>query len=56
MNAVLNTNPSPLLVDLAEALTAMVSHADWAMPCKNGTDATTMAMMVARAQTGLLRR
>ena len=25
------TGPSPLLVDLAEALTAMVSHADWGM-------------------------
>jgi glutamate-1-semialdehyde 2,1-aminomutase len=25
------------------------------MPCKNGTDATTMAMMVARAQTGRRR-
>ena len=49
------TGPSPLLVDLAEALTSMVSHADWAMPCKNGTDATTMAMMVARAQTGRRR-
>lgn len=49
------TGPSPLLVDLAEALTSMVSHADWAMPCKNGTDATTMAMMVARAQTGKRR-
>jgi glutamate-1-semialdehyde 2,1-aminomutase len=49
------TGPSPLLVDLAEAFTSMVSHADWAMPCKNGTDATTMAMMVARAQTGKRR-
>jgi glutamate-1-semialdehyde 2,1-aminomutase len=46
------TGPSPLLVDLAEALTAMVTHADWAMLCKNGTDATTMAMTIARAQTG----
>lgn len=46
------TGPSPLLVDLSEALVDMVSHADWAMVCKNGTDATTMAMTVARAQTG----
>ncbi len=45
------TGPSPLLVDLAEALVAMVTHADWALFCKNGTDATTMAMSVARAQT-----
>ena len=46
------TGPSGLMVDLAEAMTAMVSHADWAMFCKNGTDANTMALMIARAQTG----
>jgi glutamate-1-semialdehyde 2,1-aminomutase len=46
------TGPSALMVDLAEAMTAMVSHADWAMFCKNGTDANTMALMAARAQTG----
>lgn len=46
------TGPSPLMVDLAETLVAMVDHADWAMFCKNGTDATTMAMSSARAQTG----
>ena len=45
------TGPSPIMVDLAEALTGMVSHADWAMFCKNGTDATTMAMTLARAHT-----
>ncbi|MBS0412487.1 MAG: aminotransferase class III-fold pyridoxal phosphate-dependent enzyme, partial [Proteobacteria bacterium] len=46
------TGPSPLIVELAEALTSMISHADWAMFCKNGTDATTMAMTCARAATG----
>lgn len=45
------TGPAGVMVELAEALVAQVSHADWAMFCKNGTDATTMAMMVARAQT-----
>ncbi|MFN7057049.1 aminotransferase class III-fold pyridoxal phosphate-dependent enzyme [Hyphomonas sp.] len=45
------TGPSGLMVDLAEQMTAMVSHADWAMFCKNGTDATTMAMMTARSHT-----
>ena len=30
----------------------MVSHAQWAMFCKNGTDATTMAVTTARAHTG----
>jgi len=43
------TGPSPLIVDLAEAMVGMVSHADWAMFCKNGSDATTMALMIARA-------
>ena len=49
------TGPSPLLVDLAETMTEMVTHADWAMFCKNGTDATTMAMTCARAATGRRR-
>jgi glutamate-1-semialdehyde 2,1-aminomutase len=49
------TGPSPLLVELSETLVGMVSHADWVMVCKNGTDATTMAMTVARAQTGKRR-
>jgi glutamate-1-semialdehyde 2,1-aminomutase len=42
------TGPSGLMVELAEQMTAMVTHADWAIFCKNGTDATTMAMMIAR--------
>jgi len=46
------TGPSPLMVELAETLVDIVDHADWAMFCKNGTDATTMAMSSARAQTG----
>ena len=45
------TGPSPLMVELAEAFVAMVGHADWAMFCKNGTDATTMALTTARAHT-----
>ncbi|MGR3373444.1 MAG: aminotransferase class III-fold pyridoxal phosphate-dependent enzyme [Pseudooceanicola nanhaiensis] len=47
-----STGPSPLIVDLAEALVGMISHADWAMFCKNGSDATTMALMTARAYRG----
>jgi glutamate-1-semialdehyde 2,1-aminomutase len=46
------TGPSEIMVDLAEAFVGMVSHAQWAMFCKNGTDATSMAMVVARAHTG----
>ncbi len=45
------TGPAPAMVEFAEKLVAMVGHADWAMFCKNGTDATTMAMMAARAHT-----
>ncbi|MGE5134613.1 MAG: aminotransferase class III-fold pyridoxal phosphate-dependent enzyme, partial [Gemmatimonadota bacterium] len=44
--------PSARMVELAEALTATVAHADWAMFAKNGTDATTLALMIARAATG----
>jgi glutamate-1-semialdehyde 2,1-aminomutase len=46
------TGPGPVLVEFAEKLVGMVSHAAWAMFCKNGTDATTMAVMAARAHTG----
>ncbi|ASM74422.1 MULTISPECIES: aminotransferase class III-fold pyridoxal phosphate-dependent enzyme [Roseobacteraceae] len=46
------TGPSPLIVDLAEAMVGMISHADWAMFCKNGGDATMMALMIARAYRG----
>ena len=49
------TGPAAVMVELAETLVSMVSHADWAMFCKNGTDATTMAMTAARAQTGKRR-
>jgi glutamate-1-semialdehyde 2,1-aminomutase len=45
------TGPSPLVVQLAEALVARVKHADWALFCKNGGDATQMALMTARAHT-----
>lgn len=45
------TGPTALIVELAEALTGMITHADWAIFCKNGTDATTMALTTARAHT-----
>jgi glutamate-1-semialdehyde 2,1-aminomutase len=44
--------PSPRMVELAEALTATVDHADWAIFSKNGTDATTQCVTIARAATG----
>ncbi len=46
------TAPSAAMVDLAEAFVEQVSHADWAKFCKNGTDATSMAIVTARAFKG----
>jgi glutamate-1-semialdehyde 2,1-aminomutase len=44
--------PSPRMVELAEAFVATVDHADWAVFSKNGTDATTQCLTIARAATG----
>jgi glutamate-1-semialdehyde 2,1-aminomutase len=44
--------PSARMVELAEVLVDQVPHADWAMFCKNGTDATTLGLTVARSATG----
>jgi glutamate-1-semialdehyde 2,1-aminomutase len=44
--------PGPIMVELAELLVDTIPSADWAMFSKNGTDATTQALMVARAATG----
>ena len=46
------TGPSEIMVNLAEAFVGMIHHADWAMFCKNGSDATSTAMVLARAHTG----
>ncbi len=46
------TGPSAVMVALAERFVDLVSHADWAMFCKNGTDTTTMALMACRAYRG----
>jgi glutamate-1-semialdehyde 2,1-aminomutase len=43
--------PGPEMVELAERFVAAVPHADWAMFAKNGNDATTVALVVARAAT-----
>lgn len=44
--------PAPCYVELAERLVEQVAHADWVMFQKNGTDATTVALTIARAATG----
>jgi glutamate-1-semialdehyde 2,1-aminomutase len=45
------TGPTERWVELAEALTERIAHADWAMFQKNGTDATTLCTTLARAGT-----
>lgn len=44
--------PSPAIVELAELMVDTIDHADWAMFAKNGTDATTTCVTLARAATG----
>ena len=46
------SGPGAPMVEAAELLTDRVAHADWAMFAKNGTDATTISVMIARAATG----
>ena len=45
------TIPSSIMVDFAELLVDTVASADWAFFAKNGGDATTLAVMTARAAT-----
>lgn len=44
--------PGEILVELCELLVRTVAHADWAMLQKNGGDATTTCVTIARAGTG----
>ena len=43
---------SPVMVDLASKLVDMVDIADWALFGKNGGDATSLSVMIAREFTG----
>lgn len=43
--------PGPVLVELAETLVDAISDAEWIMFGKNGTDATTACLTIARAHT-----
>ncbi len=47
--------PAPVLVELAELVVSLVPHADWCIFGKNGTDATTTCVTLARAKTGRRR-
>lgn len=44
--------PAEVMVELAERVVEMIAHADWVQFQKNGTDATTVCVMLARAGTG----
>jgi glutamate-1-semialdehyde 2,1-aminomutase len=44
--------PAPVLVDFCELLVDTIDHADWTVLAKNGTDATTACLTIARAETG----
>ncbi len=44
--------PTERMVELAERLVRLIPHADWALFSKNGTDATTTCVTLARAATG----
>jgi glutamate-1-semialdehyde 2,1-aminomutase len=44
--------PGEVMVELAELMVAQLAHADWAIFSKNGSDATTLCMTIARAKTG----
>jgi glutamate-1-semialdehyde 2,1-aminomutase len=48
----IGNGPTEVMVELAELLVGTVAHADWAMFQKNGTDATTTCVTIARAGTG----
>ena len=43
--------PGPVLVELAETLVDLITDADWILFGKNGTDATTACLTIARAHT-----
>jgi glutamate-1-semialdehyde 2,1-aminomutase len=46
------SGPADCMVELAELLVERVAHAEWAMFAKNGTDATSLCLTIARATTG----
>lgn len=48
----IGNGPTELMVELAETLVDTIDYADWALFQKNGTDATTTCVTVARATTG----
>lgn len=48
----IGNGPTEVMVELAELLVDTIDHADWALFQKNGTDATTICVTIARAVAG----
>jgi len=48
----IGNGPTEKMVELAELMVDTLDGADWALFQKNGTDATTVCVMIARAQAG----
>lgn len=48
----IGNGPTEVMVELAELLVDTIDHADWVLFQKNGTDATTVSVTIARAATG----
>src|SRR3954465_15284576 len=44
--------PVEAMVELAELMVERLPHADWALFSKNGSDATTLCLTIARTATG----
>lgn len=44
--------PTECMVELAERMISIVDHAEWSVFAKNGSDATTLCLTLARAHTG----
>lgn len=51
-NGDINNGPTEKMVELAELFVDTIDYADWALFQKNGTDATTTCVTIARATTG----
>lgn len=47
----IGNGPGEVMVELAELLVDTIDHADWALFQKNGSDATTVCVTIARAAT-----
>ncbi|KXS10849.1 glutamate-1-semialdehyde 2,1-aminomutase [Gonapodya prolifera JEL478] len=43
--------PSPILVEVSKYVVDLIPHADWVLFSKNGTDATTQCVTIARSAT-----